>query len=641
MNPKDKNKKIKQDLPSAKKTAVKLKDNGNNNWVWFGLGIILIASIAIYFKAIKFDFLRVWDDQVYISENGHIKDLHWENIKMFFTNYYVNNYQPLTMLFYAIEYKIGAGHSSLFHFNNILLHLLNTYLVFVFIKRISPKNIIVALITSAFFAVHPMHVESVVWVAERKDVLYTFFFLLSLISYTNYLKSEKLKPLTLTCIFFVLSCLSKSAAVILPLIMLLLDYYSNRKFSWKMIVEKLPFFAISIIFGIVAIQSQKGAVQGMAPNMSAIEHISVVSHSIILYLSKALIPVKLSAIYPYPIDLGGTLPIIYYLSILFVGLILFFVWYSYRSGKDFIFGFLFFIITIILVLQIVQVGAASMADRYSYIPYIGIFFIVGKLFEYLIKSANIKYQKYKNYMAIAMIIGFFSFSTISSARVQKWENDETLFSDAKIKYPHCDVPYFIIGDYYLTKYVVNTENANNKEIYIKKSFTEYINALKLSLNNVDKVKAYYNLGTVKGYSGDFAGAINYYDAAISIDNTYTNAYINRGNAKRELKDYNGSLEDLNKAIGLNAHSGLAYINRGVTKYNLSDFRGAVDDFNLTIKIDANNAQAYNDRGSAKYLLKDYEGALEDYNKAVNLNPRYIEAINNRNMVKSILENSKK
>jgi tetratricopeptide (TPR) repeat protein len=641
MNPKDKNKKSKQNLSSAKKTAVNFKYSCSNKWVWFGLGIILITLLAIYLKAIKFDLLRVWDDQVYISGNDHIKNLHWENIKLFFTSYYVNNYQPVTMLFYAIDYKIGAGHASLFHFNNILLHLLNTYLVFVLIKRISPKNIVVALITSAFFAVHPMHVESVVWVAERKDVLYTFFFLLSLIIYTYYLKSDRFKPLIITFIFFVLSCLSKSAAVILPLVLLLLDYYSNRKYNWKMIVEKLPFFAISIIFGLVAIQSQKGAVQDMAPNMSAIKHISVVSYSFLMYLFKAFIPVNLSAIYPYPKDLAGLLPIIYYLSILFVGLILFFVWYSLRVGKDIVFGFLFFVITIILVLQFVQVGAASMADRYTYVPYIGIFFIVGKLFEYLLNSNNINYQKYKNYLVTALVLGFISFSGISSARVGKWENDEILFSDAKSKFPSCDVPYFIIGDYYLANYIGNVGNNNTKGIYLNKSLTEYENALKLSLNRADKVKALYNLGTVKGYSGDFAGAINYYNETIKTDNNYTNAFINRGNAKRELKDYKGAIEDLNKAIALNPQSASAYINRGVTKYNSNDYKGAVEDFDMTIKFDINNTQAYNDRGSAKYMLKDYEGALQDYTEAVKLNPRYTEAISNKNMVKSIIENSKK
>ena len=145
MNPKDKNKKIKK-IPNTTKNPIVNLENNKNKWIWFALGVVLLTTFAIYSKAFNFDLLRIWDDQVYISQNDHIKDLHWENIKLLFTNYYVNNYQPLTMLFYAIEYKIGADHISLFHINNILLHLLNTYLVFVLIKRIYPKNNIVSVL---------------------------------------------------------------------------------------------------------------------------------------------------------------------------------------------------------------------------------------------------------------------------------------------------------------------------------------------------------------------------------------------------------------------------------------------------------------------------------------------------------------
>ena len=638
---KNKNKKTRKNQPLQKKQGSLSEKKSSSKWVWFALVIILVTTFGIYLKAIKFGFLLTWDDYSYITGNSHIKDLYWTNIKLFFTNYYVNNYQPLTMLFYAIEYKIVAGHASLFHFNNILLHLLNTYLVFVLVKRISPKNAAVALITAAFFAVHPMHVESVAWIAERKDVLYSLFFLLSLIMYTHYLELQKIKHLFFTLIFFVLSCLSKSAAVILPLVMILFDYYFNRRYSWKMMVEKIPFFAISLIFGLIAIHSQKGAIHDMAPGMSVIEHISVVSFSFISYLVKAFIPVNLSVIYPYPVELGNTLPILYYLSILCVGLILFFVGYSIKSGKDIVFGFLFFTITIVLVLQVFPVGAAAMADRYTYIPYIGLFFIIGKLFEYLSLSVKTRYKRYTNYLLIALILGFVTFSSISYGRVEKWENDETLFSNAKSKYPFSSIPYFVIGDYNLEYYKSNVDNNSKREMYLKNAFTEYENALRLSLSKSDKLKAYYNLGTVKGYWGDFAGAISDYDEAIKIDSDYTNAYINRGNAKRELKNYDSALKDLNKAIELSPQNTLAISNRGITKYNLSDYKGALEDFDKTIKIDITYTKAYNDRGSAKFMLKNYEGALEDYNKAVELNPQYTDAINNRDMVISILKNLKK
>jgi protein O-mannosyl-transferase len=642
MNKKNGSKKKIKNQTHQKKSTQKVENNYTGKWIWFALGVAIIIAFIIYFKAIHFGFLQSWDDQEYIILNNNIKDLKWENIKSFFTEFFAGNYQPITILMYAIEYKIGSGNASIFHFSNILLHLLNTFLVFILIKRISPKNAMVALIAAAFFAVHPMHVESVAWVAERKDVLYTFFFLLSLIMYTYYLQKQKTKHIVFAFIFFLLSCMSKSAAVILPLIMLLLDYYYNRVYRWKMIIEKIPFFLISLLFGFIAIRSQKGSVQDMAPAMSLIEHISIVSFSFISYLYKAIIPVNLSAIYPYPTELGGKLPIIYYLSILFTVILLFFVWYSRKLGKDVVFGFLFFIITIILVLQFVPVGSATMAERYTYIPYIGIFFIIGKLFEYLSNSKNKNYKKFNNYLLILCAAGFIAFSTISYGRVKVWENNETLFSDAKEKYPYSCVPYFVIGDYYSLYYAdkVYANNDAKREMYVKKAITEYENALKFSVNITDSAKAYSNLGFVKCYLGDFAGAMRDCDNAIKTDSTYPNSYKNRVRAKFMLQDYKAALGDCNKLIELVPNDADAFYNRAITRFHLNDYKGALEDFDMTIKIDTNYIKAYNDRGTTRFMLKNYEGALEDYNKAIMIDPQSADAINHRDMVLSIIKNSK-
>ncbi|NTW33670.1 MAG: hypothetical protein HGB12_13800, partial [Bacteroidetes bacterium] len=152
MNQKDRNKKK---LPQQNKPIEIIGKSSNSRWLWYGLAIVVLTTFAIYFKAVKFDFIFNWDDQVYIIENNHVKDLYWANIKLFFTQFYVNNYQPLTMLFYALEYKIGGGNAFIFHLNNILLHIANSILVYILIRKISPKNAVVALITAAFFAVHP------------------------------------------------------------------------------------------------------------------------------------------------------------------------------------------------------------------------------------------------------------------------------------------------------------------------------------------------------------------------------------------------------------------------------------------------------------------------------------------------------
>ncbi|HOY30623.1 MAG TPA: tetratricopeptide repeat protein [Bacteroidales bacterium] len=640
MKTKDKDKRINKYQVQQKKATQASGTKFISTWAWAALGIVLLTTLVIYVRAIGFDFLQNWDDQAYIRENEHIKNLNPDSIKLFFTEFYVQNYQPFTMLTYAIDYKIGGGDASLFHFNNILLHLLNTILVFLLIKKIIPQNDRVAIITAAFFAVHPMHIESVAWVAERKDVLYSFFFILALLMYTTYLKSQKIKHLSVAFLFFVLSCLSKSAAVILPLVMLLFDYYLKREFKIKIILEKLPFFAVSLVFGIIAMYSQKGAIQYLAPEMTFMEHISVFSFSFLSYIIKAFVPVNLSAIYPYPAELGGMLPLWYYLSIPCIILLLLFVWYSLRWGKDIVFGFLFFLITIILVLQFIPVGAASMADRYTYIPYIGIFFLTGKLFEYVSYGTHKKINKAKNYFIAALALAFILFSVISFGRVKKWENDEILFSDVKKKYPGAALPYFITGDYYLAYYRAYADDKNKRDAYLKKAYQEYANALKRSVKKTDKIKAYKNMGSAVYNMGIFPHAISIYDSVIALDENNADAYSGRGNAKRELKKYDAALTDLNHALTLDPDNALIYSNRGITKYNMNDFQGAFEDFDQAIKRNSNYAKAYNDRGSARFMLKDYDGALKDYSKAVELNPKYAEAINNRNMVLTLMENSK-
>ncbi len=623
-------KKKKKPQLQQKKPILKAELKNVDSLVWFALAIVLMTTFAIYFKAISFDFLFTWDDNLYVSKNNDIRELGWQNIKLFFSKNYLSNYHPLTMLTYALDYKSGAGKASFFHFSNMLLHLLNTCLVFVLIRKISPQNAVVAFITAAFFAVHPMHVESVAWIAERKDVLYTFFFLLSLIMYIIYLKFGKIRYLILVFLFFLLSCLSKSAAVVLPLLLFLFDYYTGRKFKWKMVLEKTPFLVLSLVFGIMAINSQKGSIQDMAPHMSVMAHISMVCFSFISYLFKAFIPVNLSAIYPYPMELesSGSLPALYYLSIIGVGIVLYFVWYTRRWGKDVIFGLLFFITTIILVLQLIPVGAASMADRYTYTPYIGVFFIIGQLYAYL--TLHVKYKKHAKYLLIALVLGFIDFSTLSYGRIEQWKDDDTLFSDVINKYPGCPISYRNRGSYFLN--LANNNDIKN-EIFTKKALADFESALKFSFSTKSKVSAYYNLGTTKLALNNNSEALKDFDKVVSLDSAYVGVYLNRGNARVALGDYKGGLSDLDMAVKKMPDDPIALCNRAHAKAGLGDAAGAISDLDKAIKIKPDYTDAYNNRGIIKDDLKDFAGALSDYNKVIELNPNIAATYNNRGVTK--------
>ena len=635
MNQDTKHKKAKREQHKIQqsKPLLKVPDNYQNKWIWFGLAVILLATFAIYFRAIRFDLL-IWDDNLYINENEHIKALKWVNIKLFFTEFYVGNYQPITILTYAIENKLAGYSPALYHFSNIMLHIANTFLVFTLIRKIAPQNANVALITAALFAVHPMHVESVAWVAERKDVLYTFFFLLSLITYTNYLKTEKFKLLVFTGLFFLLSALSKSAAVILPLVMLLFDYYLNRTYSWKMIFEKIPFFAVSLILGIVALNSQKLAMPD-TPIIGGIDRFFVISDSFITYIFKAFIPVKLSALYPYPKELGGTLPAEYYVSIVFIGLLLYFVWYSRKWGKDIVFGFLFFIITIILVLQIVSIGNATMADRYTYVPFIGLFFMVGKLFEYFAKKGM---HFYKNCLLGLIVLGCILFSYSTYARIEKWENDGILFSDVLLKYPSNTLALNNSGCYYLKiAQEVSTDNSARRDFYFQKSFQDFNKLIEI---NPEYIHCYYNRGLLGFFLKNYTHAIKDFDNEIQRNPNYAEAYFYRANSKKESSDFAGAILDFDKVIVIKP-TAETYYNRGNAKLSLSDFNGALKDWDKAIELNPKLLKAYNNRSLLKCSLKDYAGAVADYDKMIELNPQDTTTIKNREIIQALLESNKK
>ncbi len=562
----DKNKKKQKKQIQQKKTVQIPANYPVSKWVWVALGLVVLTTFTVYFRAIGYELLTHWDDKSYVTDNTRIMDFHWANLKLIFSEFYAGNYHPITTFMYAIEYKLVGTSGTLYHLNNIILHLLNTFLVFVLIRKISPKNAWGALITAAFFAVHPMHVESVAWVSERKDVLYAFFFLLSLIMYSDYLCSQKSKYIILSAIFFILSCLSKPAAVVLPLVLFIMDYYSNRKYKLKLIIEKLPFLLIALIFGIIAVKAQGDAIHDTS-SVPFIQHFALVTYSFMSYIIKAIVPVNLSAIYPYPVEYGSQLPGIYYLSILLVGLLLFFVWYSRKWGKDIIFGFLFFVITIILVLQFFRVGGVTMSDRYTYIPYIGIFFIFGKLFENYTNKVKGKYKKYSNYLLTIFFLGFILLSALSYNRVKIWENDEKLFSDVIKKYPDCGTPYYLLGDHFLGQVAVVADSAN-KETNLKRSVKEYQNALKCPLNKEDKVKIHFNKGNAEFYLNDFQAAFEDFDKAVKLDPQYYLAIGNRGTARYQLRDYQGALEDYNRAIELNPQYTDAINNRENVKVML-------------------------------------------------------------------------
>jgi hypothetical protein len=389
--------------------------------------------------------------------------------------------------------------------------------VFIFIYLLSNKKIIVAIFASLWFGIHPMHVESVTWISERKDVLYTIFYLLSLIAYWFYLKKElALKFLFLTFILFACSVLSKAMAVSLPLVLLLMDYWTNRKFSIRLLLEKIPFVIFSIVLGLyaVTIQTQGGATQSISfPFLNRVLH---ASFGFIIYIAKLFVPTNLSAFYPYPYPLvnSGWIvseipPALYltlFVSIVIVAFTSFLLIKKKPLAKIFVFGLGFYFVTVALVLQYIPVGRAIMADRYSYIPYIGLFFIIGELIH------HVRYSEKKHLTQLGkLLIGVASvysiiFFYLTKKQNKIWKNDLTLWSNVIEIYPNdgrIALPYFNRASYH----------------YENKNYDAAINDfIVIANNNPNDALTLERIGRIYGQNkNDLTNAILYFEKAYQIN----------------------------------------------------------------------------------------------------------------------------
>lgn len=621
---------------SKPRTTRQGPDNKNRGMRWVWLIAILVATFVAFYPTFNNGFTN-WDDNDYITENKVIKELNAESVEFFFTEYYMGNYHPLTMLSYAIDYSLSETEPEIkpivFQITTITLHLLNTFLVFWFIfwlvKRIETNTnkqnksfaLPIAVITALFFGITTMHVESVTWMAERKDVLYTFFFFIALLCYVFYLKKYQSKFYILTLFFFTLSLLSKGQAVSLAITLFAVDYVVKRKvWSKKVILEKVPFLVLAIVFGIIAIKAQQASGAVQIQGHSLLHKIAFSSFGFVQYIVKLFVPYKLSALYPYPFVKEGQIPAMYWLHLIPALSIIALTVYLLVRGKrkplarQVAFGILFFMINIFLVLQLLQVGGAVMADRYSYLPSVGLFFILGLAFRNAsLKSKGLQYAIAAGIAIYALIMIYFTFE-----RTKVWKNSLTLWNDVLSKYTQAPEAWVNRGNY---KY-----NDNDLE----GALYDYNKAIELK---PDIARALAGRGVVRRNLGDFKGAIEDYNKALKYRPDDADSYSNRGVSKASLGDLEGAMKDFQKAIALDSTNYMAYSNSGSALFKLGRYKEAMIYYDKSIEIKPNYGDAYGNRGGARFQLGDLQGAMQDFNKALQLNPEYPLAYFNRAIIK--------
>jgi Tfp pilus assembly protein PilF len=564
--------------------------------------IVVITAIA-YIPSLKGTFMDTWDDGFYITNNPMIRELNIHSVKAMFTTPVNSSYVPLPLLTYAIEYKLFGYNPLPFHITNLILHILCTLLVFQ-LFRLMKLNIFYAALAALLSGVHPMRVESVAWITERKDLLYSLFYLGAMIMYIKFITQKEHRSVNFifSLLLFIFSLLSKIQAVTLPLCLLVLDYYFERPFRFRLIIEKLPFFILSLVFGIIGliVLSKGGALK---PNevLSLGDRIFYGLYALSTYIVKFIAPFYQCASYSYPVMPGQPLPLLYYLNPVILILLAFLVFRTIHYTRVILTGTLFFLFTIIFMLQILSAGTAYLADRFTNIPYTGLFFIAGWGIQQIIET-----KKRKTVVLPVLSLVILLFSVLTFNRCKIWENGETLWTDVINKYPGLFVPYMNRGSYY--------ELIEQSD----KALKDYDEAARL---NPKEITCYLSLGTLKMEMKDYKGAKSDYYKAIALDPKNEIAYQNLGMVYYQEKDFDSAIELSLKELHHVPGNPAIYANLGYYYLEKDASLNAIENFRKCLKKDGNNLDANLGLALSYYYKNDRITAGQYLEKAKKIEPK--------------------
>ncbi|HRC32268.1 MAG TPA: tetratricopeptide repeat protein [Bacteroidia bacterium] len=590
----------------------------SNKWLHLAIAAALAIITIISFSSCFDNELTNWDDPDYILDNPIIRNLDGATVKEIFTKPYFGNYQPLHILSYAIEFHYWKLDPKGYHVLSTILFAITVMLVFYFALSLTSGNVIIATIAAALFGLNAMHVESVAWAAERKDTLYSLFFVASLIYYIKYIKSElKWHHLFFAFVLFVLSLLSKVMAVSLVGVLIMLDYWYDRKLSVRLVIEKILFVIPSVIIGIIQVKSvdQAGTI-AKGGSFNFVDKISIACHNLLQYFVKLIAPINLSAFYPYPTLETGKLPWDFYASPIVVILLGAAVIYSMRYTKIFFFAAGFFVACIALVLQYLPVGPTMFSERYTLVPAIAFSFL-------LAYGVNVIIQKWPAMKMPALIVSAVYCAVLAVGtynRCNVWQTSLTLWDNVLEQFPTVATALNNRGKYY-GQVLANYQQAE----------TDLTNSIKADPNYE---LAYSNRGIVYSITKRYDKALADFDMAIKLKPDYAEAMHNRAIAYSQIGKVQESLKDLNYLVEKHPNSAENWHTRGVTFLQLNQAQKGLDDINRALSINPELAQAYASRVQANYMLGRIADAKRDLQMCnqlgVQINPELANKVNAAN-----------
>jgi protein O-mannosyl-transferase len=620
---------------------------------WIVAGIITVCALIAFLPGFQNGY--VWDDMFYIVNNEDLRQVSFKNFKTLVSDFYLGNWHPLTMVTYYIEYSLVKDTAWVYHFNNTVIHIINSILVFKVVNKLS-ANFLIGAVTSVLFAIHPLHVESVVWAAERKDVLYTLFLLLSFWQYLKYvdvigensplhgrgvggevLTNWKNKHLWYALSLFILSCLSKGMAVILPVVFLITDYFLlNRKQIIKIGIEKAPFFIVSLITGIISIKAQSdagaNATKVISDAYSFSERFFMINYGVLYYWIKMVLPTNLIAFYPYPQKPTGTIPSIYYSAFAGVLVLAIALFWTGRKNKLVWWGGLYFLIVIFPVSQVLPVGSALMADRYFYVSSIGPLVILAVLANRLYQKAAT--NKLMPGIGAVLLLGL---TFLSFNQSTKWKDTLTLFTPIYEKHPSDPMVTSNMGWYWFGKkdnekakfYFEETHKTTFKTADVHTALGQiYFDEKKydLTVDNFEaalKIKPkemqnlHWMLGAAYYYTGKYNIAIDETKIALEkSENKNQFAHNIMGLCLAKQGNENEAMKRYETAMSLDAKFADPHINISTILNHKGNHEGEIKELEKAIKIDPKATVAFKNLGVAYKAKGDWQNAIKAWEKGI-------------------------
>jgi tetratricopeptide (TPR) repeat protein len=644
---------------------------------WYLLICVFLISVtfAVYWPAVNHEFVK-YDDDKYVTDNLEVKSgLSRQGIRWAFTSGYASNWHPVTWLSHMADCEFFGLRAGAHHLTSVLFHIANTLLLFVVLKRMTGA-LWGSCFVAAVFGLHPLHVESVAWVAERKDVLSTFFWMLTMWAYVRYAEHPKVSRYLLTLALFVLGIMAKPMLVTLPFVLLLLDYWPLERIQFgrcvgngdlqnnneqdvlrqkpilQLVLEKVPFFVISIVSSVVTVFVQR--IGGAVPTMEALGVKVRVGNAVVSYIGyieKMFWPSRLAVLYPHP---AGSLSMtrVAVCGLLLVLMSICFIYFDHRR-RYLAVGWLWYIGTLVPVIGLVQVGVQAMADRYTYIPLTGLFIIIAWGASELVRG-----RRYRRVVSALSAVAVLSAAIcLTSLQLRRWQNSITLFEHT------IDVTSnnWLIHNNYgnILKEMGRVDEAVEhfyESLRIRPNSAEVHNNLGNALGKLGKIDeeiehyekalklkpkfpaAHYNLATALAKQGKMDEAIAEYREALRFGPRDVDALRNLGFALAEQGNFNEAIKHYRKALEIEPKNIIAHGRLGLALAGVGKIDEAIRQCRIVLSARPEDAEMHFNVG----VLLERQGkigeAIKEYQQALAINPDYTQA---SERLKAALEKQRK